>query len=101
MGQALQSVWKVWRKDYLLELKVAEQNKKPTVIMRPLHKFFPVEMKENETRPLSNPSEKKTDETNDALAKQIQKDGEDNYVKNDELLPRCPKKSKAKWHGTF
>ena len=64
--------------------------------MRPLYKFFPLEMKENETRPLSNPGIKKTDETNDALAKQIQKDGEDNYVKNDELFPRCPKKSKAK-----
>ena len=47
------------------EAKVAEQNKKPTVIMRPLQKLCPLEKKENEISPSSNLKMKKTDETND------------------------------------
>ena len=43
------------------EVKVAEQNKKPIAIMRPLQKLFPLEMKENEISPSSNPRMKKTD----------------------------------------
>ena len=119
MEQVLQSLWKYWRKDNLLELRsthvgyktkesnikvtdiaivldenqkrnklqlgnieklitskdaiirgaeVAEQNKKPTVIMRSLQTLFPVEMNENEIRPFSNPRMKKID----AISKQIQ-----------------------------
>ena len=56
------------------KVKVAEQNKKPTVIMRPLQKLFLLEIKENEISPSSNPRMKKTDETNDELSKQIQED---------------------------
>ena len=81
------------------EVKAAEQNKKRTVITRPLQKFFPLEMKENEIRTSSNPRMKKTDETNDQLSKQIQEDEEkkkDNDVKNDELLPRSPKNLKQR-----
>ena len=114
LEQVLQSFWKYWRKDNLLELrsihvgnktkesnikvndiatvldenqkrnkwqlgnieklttgkdaiirraevKVAEQNKKPTIIMRPLQKLFPLKMHENEIRPFSNPRMKKID----------------------------------------
>ena len=78
------------------EVKVAEQNKKPIAIMRPLQKLFPLEMKENEISPSSNPRMKKTDKTNDELSKQIQQDEkkEGNYVDNDELFPRSPKNLK-------
>ena len=71
------------------EVKVAEQNKKPIVITRPLQKIFPLEMNENEIRPSSNPRMKKID----ALSKQIQEyeKKEDNDVNNDELFPRSPK----------
>ena len=69
------------------ELKIAEQNKKPTVVMRPLWKLFSVEMKENEIRM------KETNETNGELAKQIQENEKkkNNDVNNDELFPRFPK----------
>ena len=142
LEQVLQSFWKCWRKDYLLELKstqvgnktkesniklnnittvlnenqkmnkwrlgkiekliagkdsitrraevkVAEHNEKPTVIMRPLQKLFPLEMNENVIRPSPNPRMKKTDE----LSKQIQEDEkkEKNDVSNNELFPRLPK----------
>ena len=78
------------------ELKVAEQNKKPIVIMRPLQKLFPREIKENEISPSSNPRMKKTDKINDELSKQIQQDEKtgDNHVNNDELFPRSPKNLK-------
>ena len=78
------------------EVKVAEQNKKPTVIMRPLLKLFPLEMKENKISPSSNPRMKKTDETIDELSKQIQEDEtkEGNDVNNDEVFPRSPKNLK-------
>ena len=68
------------------EVKIAEQNKKPTVIMRRLQKLFPLEVNANEIRPSSNPRIKKID----ALSKQIQEDQkkEDNDVNNDELFPR-------------
>ena len=74
------------------EVKVAKQNKKPTVIMRSLQKLFPLEMNKNETRPSSNPKMKKTD----ALSKQIQKNEkkEDNDVNNNELFQRSPKNLK-------
>ena len=139
LKQVLQSFWKRWRKDYLLDLrlthvgkknkesnikvndivtvldenqkankwqlgkiekliaskdriirgaevKVAEQNKKPTVVIRPPQKLFPLKMKENEISSSSDPRMKKTDERNDELSKQIQGDEkkEDNGVNNDE-----------------
>ena len=43
------------------EVKVTEQNKKRTVLIRPLQKLFPLEMNENEIRSSSNPRMKKTD----------------------------------------
>ena len=141
LEQVLQSFWKHWRKNYLLELrsthvgnktkesnikvndivtildgnqkgnkwqlgkiekliggkdkiirgaevKVLEQNKKPTVIMRPLQRLFPLEMNENKIRPTSNPRMMKIG----ALSKQIREDEkkEDNDVNNDELFPRSP-----------
>ena len=78
------------------EVKVAEHNKKPTVTMIPLQKLFPLETKENEIRPSSNPRMKKTDETNDELSKQIQEDEkkEGDDVNNDELFPGSPKNVK-------
>ena len=78
------------------EVKAAGKNKKPTIIMRPLQKHFPLEMKENEIRPPSNPRMKKTDETNDELSKQIQKDEkkEGNDANNDELFERSKKNLK-------
>ena len=79
------------------EVKVAEQNGKTTVIMRPLQKLFLLEMKENEIRPSSNPRMKKTDETNDELSKQIQVDEEKkeaNGANNDESFTRFPKNMK-------
>ena len=143
LEQVLQSFWKCWRKDYLLEfrsthvgnkirennikvndiitvldenqkrnkwqsgkieklitvkngiiraaeVKVAEQNNKPTVIMRPLQKLFSLKMNENEIRPSSNPRMKKID----ALSKQIQEDErkEDNDVNDDELFPKSTRK---------
>ena len=71
------------------EVKVPEQNKKLTVIMRPLQKLFPLEMNENEIRASFNPRMKKTDE----LSKQVQEDEkkENSDVNNDELFPRSPK----------
>ena len=56
------------------EVKVVEQNKKHTVIMRPLQKLFSLQMKDNEIRPSFNPQMKKTNETNYELSKQIQED---------------------------
>ena len=57
------------------------RNKKPTVLMRPLQKLFPLEINENEIKPSSNPRMKKID----ALSKQIQEDEkkEDNDINND------------------
>ena len=74
------------------EVKVAEQNKKPTVLMRPLQKLLPLEMNENKIRPSSNPRMEKTN----ALSKQIQEDEnkKDNDVNSDELFPRSPKNLK-------
>ena len=71
------------------EVKVEEHNEKPTVMMRPLQKLFPLEMNENDIRPSPNPRMKKTDE----LSKQIQEDEkkEKNDVNNNELFPRLPK----------
>ena len=40
--------------------------------MRPLQKFIPLQRKQNEIRPSSNPRIKKTDETNGELSKQTQ-----------------------------
>ena len=78
------------------ELKVAEQNKKTTVIMRPLQKLFSLDMKENEIRLSTNPKMKEMDEKNDDLSKQIQEDEkkENNGINNDELLPRSPENLK-------
>ena len=61
--------------------------------MRPHQTLFPLEIKENEIRSSSNPSIKKTNETNDELSKRIQEDEKkvDNYANNDELFPRSPK----------
>ena len=58
--------------------------------MRPHQTLFPLEIKENEIRSSSNPSIKKTNETNDELSKRIQEDEKkvDNYANNDELFPR-------------
>ena len=74
-------MWKIQKliagKDRMVrgaEVKVVEQNKKHTVIMRPLQKPFSLQMKDNEIRPSSNPQMKKTNETNDELSKQIQED---------------------------
>ena len=144
LEQVLQSFYKRWRKDYLLELrsthignktkesnikvndivtildgnqkrnkwqlrkieklvagkdgiirgaevKVLQQNKKPTV-MRPLQRLFPLEMNENKMRPASNPRMMKIG----ALLKQIWEDEkkEDNDINNDELFPRSPKNLK-------
>ena len=63
------------------EVKVAEQNKKLTVLMWPLQRLFPLEMNENEIRPPSNLRMKKID----ALSKQIQEDEKkgDNGINDD------------------
>ena len=76
------------------EVTVAEQNNKPTVIMRLLQKLFPLEMNENEIRSSSNPRMKKIG----TLSKKIQEDEkkEDNDVNDDELFPKSTKKPEKK-----
>ena len=68
--------------------------------MRPLQKFFCLEMNENEIRPSPNPTMRTTDETNNETSKQIYEDEKkkDNGVNNDELFLRPPWKSEVKWH---